>query len=104
VSNPEVIKIDPDGRYIFLVRYPDGIDEATIHMGIDLASAKVERWWESPKKFLFIPLAGGVDVRVEKVGNDVKEAAFEEEQDPQDTTESQIHSSTAGQLYSEAYR
>lgn len=60
-------KIDPKGKYIFIIEYEDGDRNFEDVSGF---SEQLQEWWYSEDPFLIVAPYGGMKVRIEKVGED----------------------------------
>ena len=60
-------KIDPEGKYIFIIEYEDGNREVEDVSGF---SEKLREWWYSDESFIIIAPYGGMKVRIEKVSDE----------------------------------
>ena len=61
-DEPAVIKIDPEGRYAFLIHgFISSRDE------LDAFQEHLNDWWNSGEKFLVVHAPYGVEVRLERM-------------------------------------
>jgi hypothetical protein len=73
VSEVQSVRIDEEGRYIILVRYPDGDSVDFVQTSLKLAHEQLRKWWEGDDKFLLLAVGNGVEVRFERVDKEVTE-------------------------------
>lgn len=63
----QVVKIDPEGRYLLVMNFPDGFHPMEISEIFKGVSDDLRKWWESGERFGVVAVYGGVEISLERI-------------------------------------